>query len=116
MLIFRGPIQSEQDFVQQSADQMQASMEKWNAWIGKLAQNGKFDGGQPLLPEGKVLRGSARKLTDGPFMEGKEIVGGYFLIKADDFEDAVNIAKECPSFEENADSTVEIREIMILPS
>jgi hypothetical protein len=115
MLIFRAPMQSEQEFAQRSAEEMQAEMELWNAWIGALAQEDKFIGGEPLLPEGKVLRGTAKKLTDGPYMEGKEIVGGYFLIKANDWDEALKIAQASPSLNSD-DAVVEVREIMIMPS
>lgn len=111
MLIFRGNVQSEQDFAQQSPEAMQAELAKWGEWMGAIAQEGKLVGGEPLLPHGKVLRGTAKKLTDGPFMESKEIVGGYLVIKATDEADAIEIAKGCPSLNVE-DGTVEVREIM----
>ena len=84
-------------------------MGKWKTWMESLAQKGQFTGGQPLAPEGKVLTGKAKKLTDGPFVEAKEIVGGYLLVKAKDLNDATEIAKGCPLFDH--DGIVEIREI-----
>ncbi len=111
LLIFRGNIQSEQDFVQQSAEAMQAELAKWGAWMGAIAESGKMVGGEPLLPNGKVLRGASKKLTDGPFIESKEIVGGYLVIKANDEADAVEISKGCPILQ-TEDGTVEVREIM----
>lgn len=111
MLVFRGSVQSEEAFANQSPEQMQAEMEKWNHWMGDLAQKGKLVGGQPLFPEGKVLRGTAKKITDGPFIEGKDIVGGYLLIKANDINEAVELSKGCPSLNAD-DGSVEVREIM----
>ncbi len=111
MYIFRGSIQNERDFVNLSPAQMEAEMKKWNKWMGDLAQKGKLISGQPLLPEGKVLKGVSRKVTDGPFTEGKDIVGGYLLIKANDLQDAVELSKGCPTLE-GAEGTVEVREIM----
>lgn len=114
MYIFRGSIANEQAFARLSAEEMQKEMQKWNAWMGKLANSGKLIGGQPLAPEGKVLKGTAKKVTDGPFTEGKDIVGGYLLIKATDFNEAVELSKGCPSLE-GENGTVEVREIIPMP-
>jgi hypothetical protein len=111
LLLFRSPYQSEQEFANASPEEMQAEMAKWGQWMEGLAQQGKLSGGEPLLPEGKVLHGRAKKLTDGPFMEGKEIVGGYLLIKATDLAEATELAKGCPALDVDT-GTVEVREIM----
>ncbi len=111
LLIFRGNVQSEEDFANASPEQMQAEMAKWNNWMGGLAGQGKLIGGEPLLPHGKVLRGTAKKITDGAFMESKEIVGGYLIIKAADIDEATELSKGCPSLDQE-DGTVEVREIM----
>lgn len=111
MLVFRGARQNEEAFARQSPEQMQAEMAKWNNWMAVIAKDGKLVGGQPLHPQGKVLKGTQKKLTDGPFIEGKDIVGGYLLIKANDFDDAVQISRGCPSLD-GPDGSVEVREIM----
>jgi hypothetical protein len=111
MFVFRGSVQNEEVFANQSPEQMQAEMAKWNTWMGTIAQQGKLIGGQPLSPKGKVLKGTSKKLTDGPFIEGKDIVGGYLLIKASDLNEAVEISKGCPSLN-SPDGSVEVREIM----
>lgn len=113
MLIFRSNVQSEEAFAQASPEEMQAEMAKWNHWMGDLAGQGKLVGGEPLFPEGKVLRGTSQKITDGAFIEGKEIVGGYLLIKATDLEEAVELSKGCPTLATD-DGTVEVREVMKL--
>ena len=111
MLIFRDALPAEEQFANASPEEMQAEMEKWNIWMEGLATQGKLIGGEPLLPAGKVVRGTAKKITDGAFMEGKEIVGGYLLIKATDLEEATELSKGCPTL--NTDTgTVEVREIM----
>ena len=111
MLVFRNPLSSQEAFANQSPEQLQAEMVLWQAWMGKLAEQGKLVDGQPLHPDGKVLHGTKKKLTDGPFVEGKDIVGGYLLIKAKDLDEAVKLSLDCPQL--NADSnTVEGREIM----
>jgi hypothetical protein len=111
MLIFRNPVSNQEAFANQSPEQMEAEMTLWNAWMGKLAEQNKLTGGEPLHPEGKVVRGTKKKVTDGPYIESKDIVGGYVLIKAADLEEAVALSKDCPQL--NSDSgTVEVREIM----
>ena len=113
MLIFRDALSSEEQFANASPEQMQAEMEKWNTWMGGLAAQGKLIGGEPLVPHGKVLRGTAKKITDGAFMEGKEIVGGYVNIKAESLDEAAELAKGCPTLSIETGS-VEVREIMKL--
>lgn len=111
MLVFRNSVQNQEAFASQSPEKMQAEMELWQAWMGKIAEQNKLIDGQPLFPGGKVLRGTKKKLTDGPYIEGKDLVGGYLLIKAVDYDDAVEISKGCPQLNAE-DGTVEIREIM----
>jgi len=106
LLLFRGGDAANPN---RSPEQMQQHMMKWKAWMEKLAQMDKFNGGQPLTQEGKVIWGSAKKVTDGPFVEGKEVVGGYIVIRAKDYNDAIEISKGCPIFEH--DGIVEVREI-----
>ena len=86
-------------------------MQKWVAWMQGLAASGNLkDRGQPLEPEGKVVRGTQRTVTDGPYPESKDIVGGYTLIEADDLAHAAQLAGGCPIFER--DGLVEIRPVM----
>jgi len=92
-----------------SPEQMQAQMARWQSWMGQLAEEGKLHSpGAPLQAAGKVVA-KGGVITDGPFTEGKEIVGGYIIVKAKDINDAATISKGCPIFE--VGGTVEIREI-----
>jgi hypothetical protein len=77
-------------------EQMQQQMQKWQTWIGEGLQKGwLLDPGDGLTPEGRVV--SAKKLvTDGPFVEAKEVVGGYSIVQADTIDVAAEIAKGCP--------------------
>ncbi len=84
-------------------------MQKWMEWMGGLKEEGKLIGAQPLVNTGKVITGSKKLVTDGPYMEGKEMVGGYLACKADSYEEAVAIANNCPILEH--DGIVEVREI-----
>lgn len=82
-----------------SPEQQQAGMEKWFAWVKKLQDQGRYDSGEALLPGGKKISGIKKTVTDGPFAESKEIVGGYFVIKAKDLAEATAMAKDYPDFE-----------------
>lgn len=93
-----------------SPEAQQAGMGKWFAWVKKLQQQGRYDSGEALLPGGKTIKGVKKTVTDGPFAESKEIVGGYFVIKAKNLAEATEIAKEYPDFE--LGGTVEIREVV----
>jgi hypothetical protein len=96
-------------------EQMEQNFGKWLAWIQKMHAKGQYLAGDPLEDApGKVLRGPrGGKVTDGPFVEAKEIVAGYMLIAAKDFAEAVEIAKDCPGYEVNG--STEIRQIMPVP-
>jgi len=107
LLLFRG---GDAERKQLSPEQIQAHMKHWQDWIGSIAQKNILVGAQPLESGGKVLKGTSKRLTDGPFMEGKEILGGYVLLKANTIEEATEIAKGCPNLETES-GTVEIREI-----
>lgn len=62
-----------------------------------------------MQSEGKVVLNGGDVITDGPFTEGKEIVGGYVTLPARDLDHAVEVSKECPIFEWGG--SVEVREI-----
>jgi hypothetical protein len=106
LLLFRGGL----GFHTATEDQIQKAMKKWETWMGELTRQGKLSGGKRLTPEGTVLKGHEKQVIDGPFTEGKEIVGGYLMIKADDFKEAVEIAKGCPIFD--YDGITEVRELV----
>ncbi len=93
-----------------SPEDRQRSMERWKAWIEQLAKTGKYKGGFPLETGGKVVSGANKLVTDGPFPESKEVVGGYLLITAKDLAEAVEFSKGCPIFGEGG--AVEVRPIM----
>jgi hypothetical protein len=105
LLLFRG---GEAQMGRQNPEKWQAHMQKWMEWMGGLQQQGKFVGAQPLDESGKQIKGSKKIITDGPFMEGKEMVGGYLQCKADSFEEAMEIAKGCPILEYES-GIVEVR-------
>ena len=91
-------------------EEMQSNMQLWFAWVEKLKGQGIYVAGEPLTPVGKVLKGKQTVITDGPFAESKEVVGGFFIIKADTIEQAAELAKDCPDLP--GSGTVEVREVM----
>jgi len=79
---------------------MRESLEKVKAWFDRLAASGKLVGAQPLMHESVTVTGKNGSLvTDGPFAEAKEAIGGYVLLSVDSMEEAVEIAKGNPMHE-----------------
>jgi hypothetical protein len=93
-----------------SPEQMQQHMQKWRTWMQELGQKGHFKAGEPLEKSGKVVKGSRKAVTDGPFAEAKDLVGGFVIISARDLDEAVELSKGCPIFEN--DGIVEVRPVM----
>jgi hypothetical protein len=92
-----------------SPDEMQAMTKRWMDWIGGIAaQNKLTDRGNRLFPSGKVVK-PGNIITDGPYTEIKESIGGYTIVKADSLEEATELAKGCPGLAVGA--SVEVREI-----
>lgn len=91
-------------------EQLQTTMNQFVAWFERLQQQGKVKAGQPLEREGRFISGkNGRTVADGPFTESKEAIGGYFLVQAADFDEAVALARQCPVLEHG--STVEVRPV-----
>ncbi|HEY8918787.1 MAG TPA: YciI family protein [Chitinophaga sp.] len=106
MFIFRGGSSAGQ----LSPEEMQDNMQQWFAWIEQFRSKNIYVGGEPLYPPGKMVSGSKAVVTDGPFAESKELVGGYMIIQADSLEAAAELAKGCPDLPLNG--SVEVREVM----
>ena len=96
-----------------SPEQMQRTMEKWTTWFKELSAKGHIkDIGHPLEFAGKVVKGKQKTVTDGPFAEAKDLVGGFTLIEARDLEQAAELSKGCPILE--VGGSVEVRPIQKL--
>jgi len=93
-----------------SPEQMQQQMQKWRIWIEELGKKGHHKSGEPLDRTGKVLSGKQRVVTDGPYAEAKDVVGGYLMVAAETLATAVELAKGCPVFESGG--SVEVRPVM----
>lgn len=95
LMLFDNPA----DYAGLSPDQMQGVVQEYNAWCQQMAKAGKFLGGEKLADEGgKVIarQGERISVTDGPFAESKEVLGGYFIISAASYDEAVKIASSSP--------------------
>jgi len=92
MLLFRG-----NDWTRNlSPEEKQEVTDQWMAWFNRLTNDRKAIAGNPLERESKIVSGKNRVVSDGPFAESKEAIGGYFLLDVASFDDAVAIARECP--------------------
>ena len=87
---------------------MQAHMQHWQAWFTKLGEEGKLkDWGSPLQQEGKrVVAGGV--ITDGPYAEGKEVIGGFWIIQVNSKQEAIEWAQRCPAKDGDV---IEIRQV-----
>jgi hypothetical protein len=94
LFIYRGKSDTEAKL---APEEMQQVMQKWSTWIMQAMQQGWMTNpGDALTPEGKVVK-SSKVVTDGPFVESKEVVGGYSVVKADSLAAAAELAKGCPA-------------------
>jgi hypothetical protein len=80
-------------------EQMQNRMQKWMTWMKELGDKGHIkDIGHPLEPSGKVVK-AHQAVTDGPFAEAKDLIGGYSLVQAKDLAQAADLTSGCPIFD-----------------
>lgn len=106
VLLFRQP---NYDYSKATPQKMQELTKKWQDWVAGISAQGKLAGGGPRLAnEGKVLRAGG-VITDGPFVEIKEKLGSFLIVKAENLEEATTLAHGCPAIDENG--SVEIRPV-----
>jgi hypothetical protein len=108
MFIFRNGMEGS---ASATPEEMQNNMQLWFAWVEKLKTQGIYVAGEALMPGGKLVKGNKPVVTDGPFAESKELVGGFFVVKADSIEAASELAKDCPDF--SIGGSVEVREVVV---
>ena len=105
MLLFRG-----NDWPRSlSPEETQKVTDRWMAWFKRLTEEGKAIAGNPLEPEGKIVFGKNRAVSDGPFTESKEAIAGYFLLDVASLDEAVAIAQGCPGLPYGA--RIEVRPV-----
>ena len=100
------------DYSQFSPEQIEAVIGEYVAWRKKIEADGSYVGSDKLKDEGgRHLIGSDGdfRVTDGPFAEAKEVIGGYFTISANDYDEAVEISRSCPHLKYGG--RIELREV-----
>lgn len=80
-----------------SPEQMQQLVGQHMEWSGKLEAAGQYVGGSGLDQGGKQIVGKDSLVKDGPYIESKELIGGYYIIQAADYDEALEISKGCPN-------------------
>jgi hypothetical protein len=95
-----------------SPQRLQEIVGKYKAWRERMTAAGRIAGGNKLeASTGRVMRadsGGKVHITDGPYIESKEIIGGFFILKAESFEEAAELSRDCPHLEYG---TIEVRKI-----
>ena len=93
-----------------SPDQIQAIIQRYVAWRAKVQQNGrKVEGHKLTEGQGRVMKGAgAVKVTDGPYAEAREVIGGLFIVEAKNYDEVVELSKTCPHLDFG---TIEIPEV-----
>ena len=110
LLIFRRENENRES--QPSPEQMQASIKPWQDWLGGIAARNKLvSAGNRLHAEGAVVK-PGNMVINGPYVETKEAVGGFTIIRAEDFDEATEIAKACPILNGPWNGSVEVRMLM----
>ncbi|MBS1597518.1 MAG: hypothetical protein JST75_04790 [Bacteroidetes bacterium] len=93
-----------------SPEELSKRLGAYESWMHNLVSKGKFREGQPLQDASTLVISETEALTEGYFSRAKELVSGYLIIKANDFAEAVSIAKSCPLIEQ---FPIEVREMKI---
>jgi hypothetical protein len=103
LFIYRTPLGARN----MTPEEMQQVLQKWNNWIGEGMHTGwMVDPGDGLKQDGRQVN-AKQVVTDGPFVESKEIIGGFSIVQADTIDAAAQLAKGCPVLLRGG--TVEVR-------
>src|SRR5258706_4245241 len=90
------------DGTRPTGEKLQQQMQRYGAWSESLRQGGHLVGANKLRDgEGRVVRRDASEMIvmDGPYVETKEILGGYYLLTADTYEQAIELTRDCPHYD-----------------
>ena len=99
------------DWKPPSPAEMERRTKAWMNWMEDLRKSGHaIKAGERLDGTGKVVRGKAKVVTDGPYAESKDAIGGYLVIEAKDLAEAVELSKGCPVLE--GEGSVEVRPVV----
>jgi hypothetical protein len=108
MLLIRNQGEHLQDL---SPDDHEQFLKACEVYINNLKQQGKLLSAQPMERQGKMISGTKGDWHDEPFNENKEVIVGYYHIRANDIDDAVAIARGNPEFEYSTTARIEVRPI-----
>lgn len=97
--------------VEPTPEEIQAEIKAWQDWMGGIGAQGKLkNAGEALGFEGKTMHADGA-ITDGPYAELKEMVGGYIIVTAASIDEAIQLANGCPALQSGG--KVEVRDIMV---
>jgi len=91
-----------------SPEDMQNEIKLHMDWIEELGEH--YDSGEPLEPAAKTVSGKDKVVTDGPYIESKELVSGFYILNSNNLEHATELAKGCPVL--RLGGKVEVRQVM----
>jgi hypothetical protein len=93
-----------------SPDELERKMETYQAWSQKIRSSGQLVSSEKLGEEGgKILNRQKGRLSvmDGPFSEAKEVVGGFMILRAASYDEAIELVRDCPFFD---DGRIDLRQ------
>jgi len=93
-----------------SPEEMQRKIQKYQTWMNKIHSGGRHVSSEKLGEEGGKLLSLQKgrvSIVDGPYSEAKEVVGGYYVFRAANYEEAIELSRDCPFLE---DGRIEIRQ------
>jgi hypothetical protein len=108
MLFIRKPIEGQAAL---SPDQHNAFLKSCEAYIDKLESEARLISAQPIERLGNIISHPNGTWQDVPFNESREVIRGYYHIRAHDLDEAIAIAKANPEFQYNSDTRIEVRPI-----
>src|SRR5438105_3159000 len=101
VLLFGGTMEGVDQLPEEHRAQAKADYEKSNQWFEKYSRTGKVIGGEELQGPGTATTVSRKNgklsVTDGPFIESKEVIGGFAVVTVDDYDEALEMAKTWPA-------------------
>lgn len=110
--LFRSTLADQQEHMG-TPERAQQSMQAWFKWIRELEAKGHLKNpGQPLDRGGSVVRGKKKVVTDGPYVEAKDVVLGFMVIEAGNLTEAIELSKGCPMLD--GEGSVEVRPVTAL--
>lgn len=108
MFVFMGP---DYESLGLRPEEIDLRMQNWFAWTEKLGKEGRYVVGEALHTKGKRITGKEKIIVDSPSAESKELIGGFFVVKAQSMEEALEMAADFPDFDIHG--SIEVREVVV---